>query len=182
VLPHAAGWSCGREDYARAIFRTWFKITADEIEERVAARLRRQLALTRDDPAALWVILDEWVLRRPVGGRHVMQEQVGRLIDAARQPHIAIGILPAATGAHDPATGGLFRPVGGGGEVMDSNHDLSWRKASYSGSNGGGCVEVASGPGTVAVRDSKDPDGPRLASTAGDWRAFLRQVKDGQLA
>jgi hypothetical protein len=46
----------------------------------------------------------------------------------------------------------------------------------------GGCVGVASGPGTVAVRDSKDPEGPRLAFTAGDWRAFLRQVMDGQLA
>ena len=52
----------------------------------------------------------------------------------------------------------------------------------YSGSNGGGCVEVASGPGTIAVRDSKDPGGPRLAFTAGDWRAFLRQVKGGQPA
>jgi hypothetical protein len=34
----------------------------------------------------------------------------------------------------------------------------------------------------IAVRDFKDPDGPRLAFTAGGWRAFLRQVKDGQLA
>jgi len=93
------------EDYARAIFRTRFKITADEIEERVAARLRRQQVLTRDDPAALWVILDEWVLRRPVGGRHVMLEQANRLIDAARQSHIVIGILPAGTGAHEGVTG-----------------------------------------------------------------------------
>ena len=60
---------------------------------------------------------------------------------------------------------------------------VAWRRASYRSSNGGGCVEVASDPGTtVAVRDSKDPDGPRLAFTAGDWRAFLRQVKDRQLA
>ena len=93
------------EDYARAIFRTRFKITSDEIEERVAARMRRQQVLTRDDPAALWVILDEWVLRRPVGGRHVMLEQANRLIDAARQPHIVIGILPAGTGAHEGVTG-----------------------------------------------------------------------------
>ena len=36
-----------------------------------------------------------------------------------------------------------------------------WRKSSYSGSNGGGCVEVADNlPGLVAVRDSKDPNGP----------------------
>ena len=39
----------------------------------------------------------------------------------------------------------------------------AWRKSSYSGANGGNCVEVADGPGSVLVRDSKDPDGPRLA-------------------
>jgi hypothetical protein len=56
-----------------------------------------------------------------------------------------------------------------------------WRKASYSGSNGGGCVEVAGTPDyAIAVRDSKDPDGPRLAFTADDWRAFLHHVKDGR--
>jgi len=93
------------EDYARAIFRTRFKITSEEIEERVAARLRRQEVLTRDDPAALWVIVDEWVLRRPVGGRHVMLEQVNRLVEAARQPHIMIEVIPASTGAHEGVTG-----------------------------------------------------------------------------
>lgn len=56
-----------------------------------------------------------------------------------------------------------------------------WHKASYSGSSGGGCVEVTGNRGTaVAVRDSKDPDGPRLAFTGDDWRAFLRQVKVGR--
>ncbi len=64
---------------------------------------------------------------------------------------------------------------------MDSNHDLTWRKASHSTSNGGGCVEVARAPGAgIAVRDSKDPAGPRLAFTPDHWRAFLRQVKDGR--
>jgi hypothetical protein len=47
-----------------------------------------------------------------------------------------------------------------------------WRKASYSGANGGGCVEVAQlPPAVVAVRDSKDPDGPKLAFSPEDWRA-----------
>jgi Domain of unknown function (DUF397) len=59
---------------------------------------------------------------------------------------------------------------------------VMWRKASYSGSNGGGCVEVASIPvAVVAVRDSKDPDGPRLAFTPDGWKAFTRQVKMGAL-
>lgn len=93
------------EDYARAIFRTRFRITSDEIDEQVAARMRRQDILTRENPPAFWVILDEWVLRRPVGGRHVMLEQVNRLIDAARQPHIVIEIIPASVGAHEGLAG-----------------------------------------------------------------------------
>lgn len=53
-----------------------------------------------------------------------------------------------------------------------------WRKASYSGSNGGGCVEVGSASGAVvAIRDSKDPDGPRLAITPVGWRAFTHRVR-----
>jgi hypothetical protein len=57
-----------------------------------------------------------------------------------------------------------------------------WRKSTYSGGNGGNCVEVASNlPGIVAVRDSKDPDGPRLAFSPKDWRAFTASVKAGRL-
>jgi transcriptional regulator with XRE-family HTH domain len=93
------------EDYARAIFRTRFRITSDEIDEQVAARLKRQEILTRDEPPSFWVILDEWVLRRPVGGRYVMLEQVKRLVEAARQPHIVIEAIPADTGAHEGVTG-----------------------------------------------------------------------------
>jgi hypothetical protein len=57
----------------------------------------------------------------------------------------------------------------------------TWRKASYSGNNSGGCVEVAGLLATgVAVRDSKDPDGPRLAFAPDHWRAFTERVKVGQ--
>ena len=93
------------EDYARAIFRTRFRINSEEIEERVAARMKRQEVLTREEPASLWVIVDEWVLRRPVGGRPVMLEQVNRLVEAARQPHIVIEVIPASVGAHEGLTG-----------------------------------------------------------------------------
>ena len=93
------------EDYARAIFRTRFGITSEEIDQAVGARLKRQEILTRDQPTALWIVLDEWVLRRPVGGRHVMVEQVSRLAETARQPHIVIEVIPAATGAHEGVAG-----------------------------------------------------------------------------
>jgi Domain of unknown function (DUF397) len=55
-----------------------------------------------------------------------------------------------------------------------------WRKSSYSSSNGGNCVEVARNlPGVVAVRDSKDPQGPALAFTPEGWRAFLASARNG---
>jgi hypothetical protein len=56
-------------------------------------------------------------------------------------------------------------------------HVTGWRKSSYSGTNGGNCVEVASVVGDVAVRDSKDRDGARLAVPAAAWRAFMRRVQ-----
>jgi Domain of unknown function (DUF397) len=55
--------------------------------------------------------------------------------------------------------------------------NLQWRKATHSSSNGGNCIEVATAPRTVAVRDSKDPDGPRLAFGMQAWKAFAAEVK-----
>jgi hypothetical protein len=56
--------------------------------------------------------------------------------------------------------------------------NADWRKSSFSGSNGGGCVEVARNLlGIVAVRDSKDREGPALVFTPGEWRAFLDGVR-----
>ncbi|MCK2219944.1 DUF397 domain-containing protein [Actinomadura sp. ATCC 31491] len=52
-----------------------------------------------------------------------------------------------------------------------------WRKSSFSGDNGGECVEVAELPDAVAVRDSKDPGGPKLLFTPAEWDAFLAGVK-----
>jgi len=65
---------------------------------------------------------------------------------------------------------------------MGHNIDnLFWRKSSYSGSNGGNCVEVADNlPGVVAVRDSKDPGGPVLAFGPDEWRAFTTAIKMGE--
>jgi transcriptional regulator with XRE-family HTH domain len=96
------------EEYARAVFRTRFGITDEVVQERVAARLKRQEILARDNPPALWVIVDEWVLRRPVGGPHVMLEQVNRLIEAARQPNLVIEVIRATVGAHTGLNGGGF--------------------------------------------------------------------------
>lgn len=50
---------------------------------------------------------------------------------------------------------------------------VTWRKSSYSSNEGPDCVEVAACPGTVHVRDSKDPEGPHLDFTPTEWSAFL---------
>jgi hypothetical protein len=58
----------------------------------------------------------------------------------------------------------------------------TWRKSSYSGGNGGNCLEVARNlPGVVAVRDSKDRTGPVLTFTPAEWEAFTAGVKSGEL-
>ena len=68
---------------------------------------------------------------------------------------------------------------GNGGDCVEVG---ACRKATYSGANGGECVEVSSTPAAlVAVRDSKDPDGPRLAFSPAGWQAFTRQLKHGTL-
>ncbi len=58
------------------------------------------------------------------------------------------------------------------------NDMYNWRKSSYSG-QGNTCVEVATNvPGTVAVRDSKNQNGPVLRFSADDWRSFVTDIKD----
>ncbi|HTV98771.1 MAG TPA: DUF397 domain-containing protein [Streptosporangiaceae bacterium] len=64
-----------------------------------------------------------------------------------------------------------------------SNADLSravWHRSSHSGQNGN-CVEVAANlPGVVAVRDSKDPEGPVLVVTREQWRGFVAELKSAR--
>lgn len=65
---------------------------------------------------------------------------------------------------------------------MNPPNELKWRKATFS--NGqGNCVEVAPLPSDgVAVRDSKNPDGPTLAFRSEEWTAFLEGVKGGEFS
>jgi Domain of unknown function (DUF397) len=56
---------------------------------------------------------------------------------------------------------------------------LAWLKAQSSGANGQ-CVEIASAAGKIAIRDSKDPDGPILVYTPGEFRAFLDGARNGE--
>jgi hypothetical protein len=54
---------------------------------------------------------------------------------------------------------------------------MNWRRASFSGSYGQNCVEVANLPRAVAVRDSKNPDGPKLTFTPAGWQAFTNRMR-----
>lgn len=60
---------------------------------------------------------------------------------------------------------------------MEGNRAVTWRTSSYSGNNGGNCVEVAAAAPLIAVRDSKNPDGARLAFGREAWEAFAAKVK-----
>ncbi|WP_405646273.1 DUF397 domain-containing protein [Streptomyces sp. NBC_00019] len=56
-----------------------------------------------------------------------------------------------------------------------SDTALQWFKSSYSGDEGGACVEIATQPTAVHVRDSKNPSGPQLAVAPDAWAAFVAQ-------
>jgi Domain of unknown function (DUF397) len=59
----------------------------------------------------------------------------------------------------------------------------AWIKSTYSGPTGGDCVEVAFlDDGQVAMRNSRDPDGPALVFTQAEWTAFVGGLRDGQFA
>jgi len=60
---------------------------------------------------------------------------------------------------------------GEGGQCLEVAY--AWRKSSYSGGEGGECLEVATCPHTIHIRDSKNPDGPRLTLSPATWSAFL---------
>lgn len=89
------------EDYARAVTRLGRKLApAEEIERRVALRLKRQDLLTRPNPSRIWSVMDEAVLRRPVGGPAVMRAQFKHLIEVAEFPHVTLQVIPFASGGH----------------------------------------------------------------------------------
>jgi hypothetical protein len=91
-------------DYARAVIQLGHHGAPDaEIEKRTELRRHRQNVLRRSTPPHLWAVIDEAVLRRRVGTRAVMREQVEWLIQASRLPHVRLQVIPFETGGHVPA-------------------------------------------------------------------------------
>jgi transcriptional regulator with XRE-family HTH domain len=93
------------EAYARTLLSARIGAMETEIEEQLSARLQRQAILDRDNPPVVWVLLDEGVVRRPVGGRGVMRDQIEHLIEMAARSNIVIQVIPAEIGAHDGVNG-----------------------------------------------------------------------------
>ena len=96
------------EAYIRAITAASFPSEQEpDAERRVALRLARQDLLRRPAPPEYWVVLEETVLRRPIGGPDVMRGQVEYLIECAARPNVTIQVLPFSAGWH-PAMYGMF--------------------------------------------------------------------------
>jgi hypothetical protein len=96
------------EEYAAAVVRLGHrKAQPAEVERRVHLRMVRQQILTRSHAPRLWVVLDEAVLRRPIGGAKVMRIQIEALIDAAALPNVTMQVIPFTAGGH-AAAGGAF--------------------------------------------------------------------------
>jgi transcriptional regulator with XRE-family HTH domain len=88
-------------DYARTILReTSPRLTSDQVDRLVDLRIERQKRINDVPPLDLWVILDEAVIRRTVGGAAVMRSQLAHLLAAADRPWITLQVLPFASGAH----------------------------------------------------------------------------------
>lgn len=96
------------EAYARAVLEA-IRLDAKpgEIERRLELRIHRQAVLTSEDAPEYWVVLDEAVVRRQVGGPAVMAEQLQHLVEATKLPNVTLQVLPFTSGEH-PGMDGEF--------------------------------------------------------------------------
>ncbi|MFJ5225913.1 helix-turn-helix domain-containing protein [Streptomyces sp. NPDC088400] len=109
--PHYVPGLLQTEDYARAVLRVGAHRNAEELERRVALRIKRQQLLDKPDGPILWILMEEAVLLRPVGGAEVMRKQVDRLLEATDLSNVTLQIMPFSVGPHLGAFGPfhLFR-------------------------------------------------------------------------
>ncbi|MFX4293864.1 MULTISPECIES: helix-turn-helix domain-containing protein [Streptomyces] len=88
-------------EYAREIFRTgWPNPAGESIDEQVVNRMNRAARLTDPSSPVIWTLLDESVIRRPVGGPTVMAKQLEKIADLAESGRLRLHILPFSTGSH----------------------------------------------------------------------------------
>ncbi|MEH1165603.1 DUF5753 domain-containing protein [Micromonospora sp. CPCC 205539] len=93
------------EGYARAVLSTGGLVPPSEVDEIVAGRLDRQAILDRDAPPQLIAVIDEVVLRRPVGDGSAMAGQLAHLAEVAEWEHVQVRVIPAETPWHTGLAG-----------------------------------------------------------------------------
>ncbi|EDY61075.1 MULTISPECIES: helix-turn-helix transcriptional regulator [Streptomyces] len=99
--PHYVTGLLQTHAYARGVLRGGFPNEADEdLGRRVDLRLRRQSLLAGPDAPTLWVVMEEAVLHRVVGGPEVMREQIERLLEVSELEHVSVDVVPFTAGAH----------------------------------------------------------------------------------
>ncbi|MFE9995539.1 helix-turn-helix domain-containing protein [Streptomyces avermitilis] len=93
--------------YAEALIAGALPETAPgDIDKRVQVRLRRQERISApDNPLRLWTVLDEAALRRVVGNRSLMREQLEHLVEQSQLPHVTVQVIPFEMGAHPGLNG-----------------------------------------------------------------------------
>ncbi|MFI1679062.1 MULTISPECIES: helix-turn-helix domain-containing protein [unclassified Streptomyces] len=80
--------------------------TPTDIEKRVQVRMRRQDRISAPEmPLRLWTVLDESALRRVVGSRHLMRDQLEHLVEQSQLPHVTVQVIPFEMGAHPGLNG-----------------------------------------------------------------------------
>jgi len=94
------------EDYACAVIMLRYS-NPKEIDRRVQLRMARQVILNMPDPPSLTVVLDEALLKRPIGGSRAMRAQLKHLIEMSQRPNVTIHVIPFKAGGH-AAAGGSF--------------------------------------------------------------------------
>src|SRR5690242_8526815 len=97
-------------EYAKAVIqlgRQDVPLPKAEVDRLVSLRMSRQEVLTRQRPARLWAVLDESVLRRPIGSPQILRNQLEYLIEASRRHNVTLQIIPFDKGGYT-ATGGAF--------------------------------------------------------------------------
>lgn len=95
------------EDYARALFKIRMMRTEEEIETSVMRRMERQTIWNRPKPPPYWVVLDESVLHRSIGGRETMHRQCEHLIEMTQRPNIMLQVVPSSVGEYVGVDGSL---------------------------------------------------------------------------
>ncbi|MFJ4921999.1 helix-turn-helix domain-containing protein [Streptomyces sp. NPDC088725] len=164
--PHYVPGLLQTEDYVRGVLCAGAHRDSDELERRVALRVKRQQLLTKRDAPILWILMEEAVLRRPVGDAGVMRAQIDQLLETTHMPNVTLQIMPFQVGPHLGAFGPfhLFR------------FDVTELPDIVYAENLTGAVYLDQRPDIAAYLEVLDNMSARAASVE-ETRAFLREIR-----